>query len=358
MTVRIEHGDCRELVKYEAARRALAEARSVDEVKDIHDKAEAMRLYALKAKDNELVWWAAELKLDAERKGGALLTIMAQTGQREDGTGRPEKVSQRATLKDFDITRSQSSRWQLSGTVSDEDYREWLKGLKGESFPTSSGLRNLAKRQAAEQENGPHRTDAVSDLAALADSGQQFAAIYADPPWSFKVYSGKGKSRSAENHYDTMDQAGIEALGEHVKQLAAKDCALFLWCVMPQIPEALKVIEAWGFVYKTAAFTWVKKNKSGDGFKTGMGYWTRANAELCLLATKGSPKRLAMDVPQLVVYPVGAHSSKPSIVSDRIARLVAGPYLELFARRKVPGWTVWGNDVRPDLLDAAMEAAE
>ncbi len=349
------------LVKYEAARQALIEARSVDEIKDIHDKAEAMRAYAIKAKDSEFVWWAAELKLDAERKGGRLLKEMADAGERME---RGDAMSQHGTsLKDLGISRNEASRWQLTGTVSDEDYDAWLTSLKGEAFPTSAGLRNYAKRQAAEQENGPHRTDAVSDLAALADSveaGERdpFAAIYADPPWSFKVYSGKGKSRSAENHYDTMNQAGIEALSEHVERLAAKDCALFLWAVMPQIPEALKVIEAWGFTYKTAGFTWVKQNKVGPGFKWGMGYWTRSNAEICLLATKGSPQRLAKDVEQLVIAPVGAHSAKPSIVQDRIERLVPGPYLEMFARRKCKGWMVWGNDVREDLLDVARDAAE
>ncbi len=356
------------LIKYEAARQALIEARTVDEIKDIHDKAEAMRAYARKAGDLEFAWWATELKLDAERKGGRLLTEMAETGQREVRGGDRKSKSQVAILKleDLGLTLTQSSRWQLSGTVSDEDYRSWLDGLKGETFPTSDALRNLAKRQAAEEENGPHRTDSVSDLAALADSveaGERdpIKTIYADPPWSFKVYSGKGKSRSAENHYDTMGQAGIEALSEHVSRLAAKDCALFLWAVMPQIPEALRVIEAWGFTYKTVGFTWIKQNKVGPGFKWGMGYWTRSNAEICMLATKGSPQRLAKDVEQLVIAPVGAHSAKPSIVQERIERLVPGPYFEMFGRRKCKGWTVWGNDPAlqsGDLLDATLEAAQ
>lgn len=201
------------------------------------------------------------------------------------------------------------------------------------------------------------RTCTVDNLASLADSGQQFGAIYADPPWTFRVYSGKGKSRSAENHYDTMDQAGIEALGEHVTRLATKDCALFLWCVMPQIPEALRVIKAWGFTYKTAAFTWVKLNKSDKGFFYGMGYWTRSNVEICLLATKGSPKRQAKDVEQLIVEKVGRHSAKPETVAERIERLVPGPYLEMFARRQRKNWTTWGNDQEEDLFTEKETAA-
>ena len=332
------------LVKYDAARQALAAAQSVDEVKGIRDKAEAMRAYARQAGDTELQWWAAEIKLRAERRGGELLTAMSDGGERaapEDG--RPKKAGHRVTLEDLGITRKQSERWQKEAGIPEEEFEEWLDGHKGDSVPTSSGLRNLAKRNAAEQENGPHRTDSVSDLAALADSGQQFGVIYADPPWTFKVYSGKGKARSAENHYDTMDQTAIESLGEHVNKLAAKDCVLFLWSVMPQLPEALKVIEAWGFTYKTAGFAWAKLNKSGKGYFTGMGYWTRANAELCLLATRGAPTRLNADVPQLIVAPVGEHSRKPDDTRERIERLVAGPYLELFGRGEADGWTVWGN---------------
>jgi len=219
----------------------------------------------------------------------------------------------------------------------------------------NSPVFKLVEQQAAGHENGPWPTVAVSDLTDLTGNSRHFAAIYADPPWSFKVYSGKGKARSAENHYGTQNQASIEAWGGHIKILAAKDSALFLWAVMPQLPEALRVIEAWGFTYKTVGFTWVKQNKVGPGFKLGMGYWTRSNAEICLLATKGSPRRLAKDVDQLVIAPIGAHSSKPSIVQDRIERLVPGPYLELFARRKCKGWTVWGNEIGSDMLDPILE---
>jgi N6-adenosine-specific RNA methylase IME4 len=180
-------------------------------------------------------------------------------------------------------------------------------------------------------------------------NGQKFGAIYADPPWTFRVYSGAGKNRSAEQHYEnTLSQQELEAWP--VAGHAAEDCALFMWAVMPQIPEALQLMAAWGFEYKTVAFTWTKLNKSGSGFFTGMGYWTRANAELCLLGTRGSPKRQAKDVPQLVVAPRGAHSAKPSIVQERIQQLVPGPYLELFARRVLKDWTVLGNEVQHDLF--------
>ena len=188
----------------------------------------------------------------------------------------------------------------------------------------------------------------VADLEQLITANKKYAVIYADPPWSFKVYSGKGKMRSAERHYDTQSLDEIKSLP--VADLAADDCALLLWAVMPQLPEALEVIASWGFTYKTTGFVWIKENRSGDGLFTGMGYWTRANAELCLLATKGSPARQAKDVHQVVRSPVSEHSRKPDEVQVRIERLLPGPYLELFGRRAVPYWTVWGNQIERSMF--------
>lgn len=177
--------------------------------------------------------------------------------------------------------------------------------------------------------------------AELPVGERKYSVIYADPPWSFDVWSGAGKDRAAENHYPTMSQAEIEALP--VAGMAADDCALFMWAVMPQLPEALAVIKAWGFEYKTCAFVWVKQTKDEERFATGMGYWTRANAEICLLATRGSPARLNADVHQVVMTPRMEHSKKPAEVAERIERLVPGPYLEMFARSPRDGWDVWGN---------------
>jgi N6-adenosine-specific RNA methylase IME4 len=177
--------------------------------------------------------------------------------------------------------------------------------------------------------------------AALPVERRKYSVIYADPPWSFDVWSGAGKDRAAENHYPTMTQPEIEKLP--VGLIAADDCALFMWAVMPQLPEALRVIESWGFTYKTCAFVWVKQTKDEERFATGMGYWTRANAEVCLLATRGTPQRLNADVHQVVLSPRLEHSRKPDEVAARIERLVPGPYIELFSRRPREGWDTWGN---------------
>ena len=180
----------------------------------------------------------------------------------------------------------------------------------------------------------------VKDLFALAESGQRFAVIYADPPWSFETFSDKGKDRSPD--YETMSLEALAALP--VESLAAEDCALLLWVTMPMLPAALELISKWKFRYSTVAFVWVKQNADESLF-TGQGYWTRSNAELVLLATIGSPMRLAKDVHQVLLSPVGEHSAKPVEIRERIERLLPGPYLEMFARAEAEKWISWGNEV-------------
>ncbi|MGA8549988.1 MAG: MT-A70 family methyltransferase [Stellaceae bacterium] len=176
-----------------------------------------------------------------------------------------------------------------------------------------------------------------------------YRVIYADPPWTFSTYSRKGKGRSAEAYYDCMTLPELKALP--VAEWAADDCALLLWTTDPLLPTALEVIRAWGFTYKTVGFYWAKLNKSADptvyheaSFFTGLGFWTRANPELCLLATRGHPHRRRADVRKLIVSPRREHSRKPDEAYQRIEALCEGPYLEMFARFSRPGWDRWGAE--------------
>ena len=135
-----------------------------------------------------------------------------------------------------------------------------------------------------------------------------------------------------------------------VSDLADTDCALFLWATFPQLPEALRLIRAWGFSYKTVAFVWLKTNRKARTWFYGLGFWTRSNAEICLLATKGHPKRQAANIHQLIVSPVERHSKKPDEARDRIEALMGDlPRIELFARQETPGWEEWGNEVNSDI---------
>lgn len=186
-----------------------------------------------------------------------------------------------------------------------------------------------------------------------------YGAILVDPPWQFRVWNrDTGQGRSAEAHYPTLSLADLIALP--VRELAVADCALFMWATWPTLPEALALGAAWGFEYKTCAFLWAKQTRRVQAWFMGLGYWTRANTEPCLLFTRGRPRRKARSVRQLIVAPVREHSRKPDEQYARIEALVDGPYLELFARHWRPGWVVWGNQTpaRPEpvqgvLFDAA-----
>jgi N6-adenosine-specific RNA methylase IME4 len=224
---------------------------------------------------------------------------------------------------------------------------------------------------------------------------KHYKVIYADPPWTFATYSDKGKGRSAEAHYDCMSVKEIAALP--VSTWAADDAVLLLWATDPLLDKALEIIRAWGFAYKTVGFYWAKLNRSSgypshpsrhlepedkssdqaslglepedrssgyscrrsrrpepeaesqgrlvfdeNSFFTGLGFWTRANPEMCLLATRGKPKRKSSAVKKLVIAPRREHSRKPDEVYGRIESLCDGPYLEMFARRSRPGWDAWG----------------
>ena len=173
------------------------------------------------------------------------------------------------------------------------------------------------------------------------DINKKYNVIYADPPWTFKTFSDKGKDRSPENHYNVMSLQDICNLP--VNNIANDDSVLLMWVVDPLLDKAFKVIEAWGFKYKTVGFTWAKTNRKSEGYFTGLGYWTRGNPEMCLLATKGKPKRISKSVPQLVVEQRREHSRKPDIMYNHIENLLEGPYVELFARTQRSGWDSWGN---------------
>lgn len=179
---------------------------------------------------------------------------------------------------------------------------------------------------------------------------KKYKIIYADPPWQYKVWSKKGNGRSAESHYKTMNIEDIINLKEFINNISDENCILFIWITYPCLKEALKVIEAWGFKYKTCGFTWVKRNKKSNSCFWGMGYWTRANSELCLIATKGKIKRMSKKVHQIIDTPIENYSKKPDIVRDKIVELVGDlPRVELFARTKVKGWDSWGDEIESDI---------
>lgn len=176
----------------------------------------------------------------------------------------------------------------------------------------------------------------------------KYQIIYADPPWSYNDKASAGE-RGACYKYSVLDTKAVCDLP--VSEIADEDWVLFLWSTFPMLPDALQVMKSWGFTYKTVAFVWVKSNKkSNTDFFFGMGNWTRANAEIVLLGIKGKPKRVSASVRQIIRVPIMRHSQKPNEVRDRIVALLGDiRRIELFARDRVVGWDVWGNEVKSDI---------
>jgi N6-adenosine-specific RNA methylase IME4 len=164
----------------------------------------------------------------------------------------------------------------------------------------------------------------------------KFGLIYADPPWQYEF--AEDEDRAIENHYPTMSLAELEALS--VADLAAEDCLLWLWTTSPKLREALRLIEARGLEYKTS-LVWMKD-------KIGMGYYARQQHELLLVAKRGNPPAPAPAdrPPSVISAPRTAHSAKPAEVYEILERLYPEvAKVELFARRRRPGWAAWGNEV-------------
>lgn len=177
----------------------------------------------------------------------------------------------------------------------------------------------------------------------IFNTDKKYNIIYADPPWQYKDKALSG-NRGACCKYDVMNIKDIESLP--IKNITKDDCILFMWVTMPKLNECFNVIKSWGFEYKTCAFTWIKQNKKSNSLFWGMGRWTRANAELCLIATKGKPKRKSAKVHSVIISKIREHSRKPDETRNKILELVGDlPRIELFARETIEGWDCWGNEV-------------
>jgi len=172
---------------------------------------------------------------------------------------------------------------------------------------------------------------------------KKYNIIYADPPWSIQTTSQVPSGRPSSRPYRAMRMVNIFDLP--IEKLADKNCVLFLWATPPLLPEALFTLKSWGFEFKTVAFTWVKKNKNQDSWFWGMGWWTRSNPEYCLLGVKGNPKRVSAKVHSIIDTPIEEHSKKPNEIRRRIVKLCGDlPRIELFARQRIEGWDVWGDE--------------
>ena len=184
---------------------------------------------------------------------------------------------------------------------------------------------------------------------------KKYKIIYADPPWAYRNMGNI--QATANSHYSTMDNKDICDLP--IAKLADDNCILFMWATFPKLQEALDVIKAWGFEYKTVGFTWIKKNKNGGNF-FGVGWYTKSNAEVCLIGVRGKAPKISNSVSSIIETTRERHSKKPSIVKDKIVEFCGDiSRIELFARQDnqmklngktdFDGWDVWGNEVDSDI---------
>jgi N6-adenosine-specific RNA methylase IME4 len=179
---------------------------------------------------------------------------------------------------------------------------------------------------------------------------KKYQVIYADPPWKYdnnidKAYTSKKTGFSIENHYPTMESKDIAELP--IKDMADKDCALFIWTTDTHMPQALEVMKAWGFNYKNIAFVWEKQTNKGNPVSL-LSPWTQKTYEICLFGTKGAMTKHKKDntIKQMVKAERLRHSQKPQEVADRIVRMFPEcSRIELFARDAKEGWDVWGNEI-------------
>ena len=319
----------------------LDECRTVDEAKDIIDKAAAAQIYAKKAKlGMEAQNYAAEIKVWHERKAGELLREL----KRGHGPGRGKKaptvghVSEyREALESSGATTQDASRWGEMADLPVDDFREHVEERKADGKEiTTAGIvkKSKAKKRKAKKVAKAETLAASNEPLPIGE--RKYQVIYADPPWRYEC--NLDNDRAVDNHYPTMDHDGIKALP--VEALAADDAILFLWTTSPKVSEACDLMDAWGFKY-TGCAIWDKVN-------IGIGNYFRIQHELLLFGTSGkigAPPVEARPTWSIYTEKRGKHSVKPSSFYDVIEAMYPdSPKIELFARGGRKDWDAWGYE--------------
>jgi len=346
------------LAAYDRARAAVAAAFQSNDVSVVlSSRAELdhIKLYARQVRDKRLLVEVIEKQMLVERHLGERLDALEKAGLLA-GKGKPRKVAEGetkpATLKEIGVDPGLSMKARRAASMPDEEFQEAVEQMRERMASNKAILvdpvqahekaADLAGRRAAHAARTVNG-GCVEDLGKMVREGRKFGSIGSDPQWKFLTRSAEGDGRSANVHYKTEEVDKIKQLP--VGELAADDSAFYMWAVDWCLQDALDLIAHYGFKHITTAYTWVKLNASGEGYHMGQGYWTRANPEICLFATKGNPKRLYADVQQLIVAPLMEHSRKPDEWLDRTERLTEGDYLELQARRPRKNWISWGDEL-------------
>lgn len=316
------------LIHFENARRELELARTVDEVKEIRDKAEAMRLYCKQARHSlEMQNQCAEIKLRAERRAGEML----KESELNRG-GRPKNHSHDESgfprLRDLGIDSNKSSRWQTISEIPDKAFEDYIQTTKSkEKELTSSGALLLA-RELERQKKIQYLEQEIEKPSPMPEG--TFHIIVVDPPWHYHLRTGQASKRNV-TPYPTMSLEEIKEIP--VRELAAENSILWLWSTNAHLPDAFEIVETWGFQYKTL-LTWIKP-------RIGTGDWLRGRTEHSIMAVKGHPLVRLTNQSTALHAPVRDHSQKPDEFYRLVETLCPGRKLELFARETRDGWDTW-----------------
>lgn len=327
-----------QLVKYEAARAALAIAATFDEVLEIKDVAERMALYARQAQDNELMEKATEIRLRAERRAGEMLRESAEKGQRATRESNlrqhdlPKSLagtSEPVTLEDIGITKNQSSRWQKIAAIPEEKFEAFIAEKKAEGKAVTAD--EVIRRVVAEE-----KREANAALPRIPLPEGKYNVIVIDPPWPMEKIEREVRPNQVAFEYPTMTLDELAVFP--VPTIAADDCHLFCWTTQRFLPDALELLKDWGFRY-VLTMVW---HKPGGFQPVGLPQY---NCEMCVYARRGTPKFTdtknffcCFDAPR------GEHSRKPDEFYDTIRRVTEGRRIDVFSREPREGFEQHGNE--------------
>jgi N6-adenosine-specific RNA methylase IME4 len=326
----------RELVRYDAARRALAEAHKVDEVKSMRDKAMAMQTYARQANDRSLIEHATDIRIRAEIRAGELLREMAKNQGAVPGkTGSKARpvLDPTPKLSDLGISKTQSSRWQHLAELPKAERENKIERAKKKQ---RAALDGTAKVERAEMKAADE-----ARVKALKPVVGKFRTLVIDPPWDYEWLSLAGR---ASPGYATMTHE--ELLRLPVPKWAEDNCHLYLWTTNNFMTRAVDLMRHWGFQHKTV-LTWHKLSKKGNNW-WGLGSYFRNATEHVLFGVRGEMRTRVDNISTWFEAPIGDHSEKPEQFYEIVRAASHGPYGEGFQRAARPDFTsvfIGGGDI-------------
>lgn len=329
-----------QLVKYERARIALAEARSVDEVKGIRDAASAMKAYAIQAQDKQMEIDASEIRIRAERRLGEMLKWQEEHGGLNKGTrglGRPKiggahgepPKQDTPPLADMGISKKLSARSQAIAAIPEAEFEATLAEHREEQEAVTSRTMEKLTKQKQRQEEIDAIKKTISETPQTIQG--KFSVVVIDPPWPYGRKYDPETSRVA-NPYPEMELESIQ----EIKLPLENNSVVFLWTTHAFLKSAFLILDGWGLDYR-ATIVWDKE-------QMGMGATIRMQCEFCLMATLGKPIIQGAAERDIIREKRREHSRKPDAFYSMVDRMTVGRKLDYFSRQKRNDWICYGAE--------------